>query len=189
MSLDDDSKTDEQLAELIQKRDDSTVAMSEATRSFETVYQRHSRLLLAFLASRVKPSDLEDIHQSVWQKIWQYLPKQFKGGNFRAWMYQIARNHLIDVSRKKRPDELEDTTEPVDNKSPEEPLADQERQEILARCLEKLQDDMADIVRSRLGGEDYTSICSRMKIKAAKAHKLFFQAREQLTGCVQKAMQ
>lgn len=190
MNVTDDGATDEQLADIIQRRDDSAVAMQNATTCFEKLYERHARLLLAFLASRVRRSDLEDVHQSVWQKIWQYLPSQFHGGSFRGWLYQITRNHLVDLSRKRRPGELAAGHEPVDeNSSPDDPLADQERQEILTRCLTKLQDDMAEIVRSRLSGEDYSSICSRMQIKTARAHKLFFQAREQLTGCVQKAMQ
>ena len=189
MTVDQSTTSDEQLAQQIQQREQSSSAMQRATNGFEALYQRHSRLLLAFLASRVSKSDLEDVHQSVWQKIWQYLPKQFKGGNFRAWMYQIARNHLIDLSRKRKPEELAETADPVDESaSPDASLVDEERQQILESCLQKLQDDMAQIVRRRLSGEDYNAICSQMDIKAARAHKLFFQAREQLTGCVQKEM-
>lgn len=189
VSVSEVEQTDEQLAEFIQRRDESADAMQQAANCFEQLYQRHARLLLAFLASRVNRSDLEDIHQTVWQKIWQNLPKHFKGGNFRAWLFQITRNHLVDVSRKRRPDELGEGQEPVDDSGPDDPLADQERQEILGRCLEKMQKHLAEIVRGRLSGEDYTTICSRLQIKAARAHKLFFHAREQLTGCVQKAMQ
>ena len=186
----EDSLTDEEMADLIKSRDDSTTAMHRANSSFERLYERHGRLLLAFLSSRVNRSDLEDVHQSVWQKIWQYIPTQFRGGSFRAWMYQIARNHLIDLRRKKQPDELSESVDPADHSSsPDEPLADQERQEILSRCLGRLKEEMADIVRSRLSGEDYSEICTRLQIKTSRAHKLFFQAREQLTGCVQKAMQ
>ena len=181
--------SDEQMAELIQRRDESTDAMQKAAECFEQLYARHARLLLAFLSSRVKRSDLEDVHQGVWQKVWQNLPSRFRGGNFRAWMHQIARNHLIDLSRKKKPDELPEGIEAVGSERPEDPMEDAERQEILARCLEKLQENMAEIVRSRLSGEDYNTICERMEIKAARAHKLFFQAREQLTNCAKKAIE
>ena len=182
--------SDEQLAQVIRNREQSGVAMQDATDCFEQLYERHSRLLLAFLSSRVVRSDLEDVHQTVWQKIWQYLPGQFQGGNFRAWMHQIARNHLIDLSRKRRPEEMTDGPEPVAlGHDAEDPLEDAERQEILMRCLDRLQEDMGEIVRSRLSGEDYNGICARMGIEAARAHKLFFQAREQVTSCVQKALQ
>jgi RNA polymerase sigma factor (sigma-70 family) len=182
--------SDEQLAQVIRIREQSAFTMRDATDCFEQLYERHSRLLLAFLSSRVSRSDLEDVHQTVWQKIWQYLPGQFKGGNFRAWMHQIARNYLIDLSRKRRPQEMEDTSEPLaSGQRPEDPLEDVERQEILTRCLGRLQEDMGEIVRSRLSGEDYNGICTRMGIEPARAHKLFFQAREQVTSCIQKAMQ
>lgn len=185
-----DRPTDEALAGNIANRDRSTGAMELANDSFAELYQRHSSLLLAFLSSRVARSDLEDVHQTVWQKIWQYLPRQFKGGNFRAWMHQIARNYLIDLSRKRRPDEMGEGQQPVDSRHrPEDPLEHSERQEILARCLKRLEDLMADIVRSRLAGENYQQICDRLDVNTARAHKLFFQAKEQLTACVQKAMQ
>lgn len=189
MSISDAEATDQQLAEKIQRRNESADAMQTATVCFEQLYERHARLLLAFLASRVNRSDLDDVHQSVWQKVWQYLPKHFNGGNFRGWLYQIAKNHLVDLSRKRQPDEMGDGQEPIDHSSPDDPLADQERQAILNRCLQKMQNHLAEIVRGRLRGEDYSTICSRLEIKAARAHKLFFTAREQLTGCVQKAMQ
>lgn len=187
---DDQLITDEKLADVVKQRDQSAEAMRQATDGFSKLYERHSRLLLAFLSSRVNRSDLEDVHQTVWQKIWQYLPGQFKGGNFRAWMHQIARNHLIDLSRKRRPDEMGEGPEIIDSsEGVEAPLEHEERQEILANCLRSLQQQMADIVRGRLAGENYEQICERLDVNAARAHKLFFQAKEQLSNCVQKAMQ
>lgn len=98
--------TDRELAEAISRRDDSTEYWQQAQRHFEQLYNRHSRLLLAFLSSRVNRSDLEDIHQAVWSRVWQYLPTHFDGQNFRAWLYQIARNYVIQLGRKKKSDLL-----------------------------------------------------------------------------------
>lgn len=183
------AKTDEQLASVVIQRDDSQNAFEQSKASFEELYQRHSRMLLAFLSSRVSRNDVDDVHQAVWQKMWQSMPSQFRGGNFRAWMHQIARNHLIDLSRKRRPDAMPEGPEIADASSSADPLEESERQEALSRCLEHLRDDLAKVVKARLSGVNYETICQQMGIKSTQAHKLFFTAREQLTGCVQQAFQ
>jgi len=177
------NETDEQLAAIVAARDNSAAAMDEAVAGFEQLYARHSRLLLAFLSSRVARCNLEDVHQTVWQKVWQHLPGQFKGGNLRAWLYQITRNHLIDLSRKKKPDDSSAAVESAAfTEEPGAALLDNEQKIILQRCLEHLQQEMADIVRSRLAGENYDTICGRMDLAPARAHKLFFRLDRRICG-------
>jgi len=186
----DDTNTDEELAAVVAARNTSEKALEQAVAAYEALYRRHSRLLLAFLSSRTTRNQLEDLHQVVWQKVWQFLPGQFKGGNFRAWLYQIARNQLIDFSRKRKPTDSSEAVESAHTtEEPGAALLDEEKKQILQRCLQHLQQEMADIVRGRLAGENYDTICERMDLAPARAHKLFFQAREQLSGCVQKAME
>ena len=178
---------DETLAERIARRDDSAAAARDAAGAFEELYQRHASKLLAFLAARVKKSDIEDFHQSIWERIWQHLPKGFQGGNFRAWLYQVARNYLVDQSRKRRSEPLneEGTLADARGRRPDEVLMEQERHDILRRCLERLSAEAAALVRARLAGEDYDAICQRIALKAAQAHKLFHQAKQQLQACVE----
>ena len=57
-------------------------------------------LLLAFVAQRVPSSDCDDLHQEVWQRVWASLPENYQSNNLRAWLHQIARNAIIDLSRK-----------------------------------------------------------------------------------------
>src|SRR5262249_13209219 len=89
--------SDEQLAKSIVRRDTSKGAMQEAHQAFTQLYERHAPKLLAFLAARAPRSDLEDFHQAIWARVWQHLPDSFKGDNFRAWLYKIAHNYLIDM--------------------------------------------------------------------------------------------
>lgn len=185
------SPTDEQLAARISVRDESPGQWERAQHDFEDLYSRHARKLLAFLAGRVRRSDLEDVHQAVWERVWQHLPRQFKGGNFRAWLHQIARNHLIDRSRKKTTDELPDETGFTDDRvqQPEDVMIEQERMQALDRCLDQLDDEAARLVRARLAGESYDEICADMNLKPARAHKLFHQAKELLSVCVQREIE
>ncbi|MBT4863887.1 MAG: sigma-70 family RNA polymerase sigma factor [Planctomycetaceae bacterium] len=184
---------DSKLTARIADRDESVSHWNESQRCFEELYNRHAKLLLAFLASRVHRSDLDDVHQTIWQRIWQFLPTQFQGGNFRAWLHQIARNHLIDMSRRRRrqADLLDEQREFSDGRTaqPDDNLLETERTQILSRCLERLEAEMYDLVKARLRGESYAEFCSRTQMPTARAHKLFHVAKQQLSTCVEHALQ
>ena len=188
---DQSNLNDADLAARIADRDESAAHWDEAQRCFEILYSRHARLLLAFLASRVKRNDLDDVHQTVWQRVWQFLPAQFQGGNFRAWLHQIARNRLIDLSRRKQADPLDEKREYSDGQAarPDDDLLEEERAQILSRCLERLEAEMYELVKARLRGESYDEFCSRTQMPTARAHKLFHQAKQQLSMCVEHALQ
>jgi RNA polymerase sigma factor (sigma-70 family) len=181
--------SDEALASTVRLRDQSPDSYRRALDAFEILYRRYGHRLLGFLAARVRRSDLEDVQQTVWQRVWQHLPGKFRGGNFRAWLHRIARNHLVDESRRNRPDLLPDE-QPLDDPRglpPESQLLESERYEVLERCLGHLPDEQAAIVRARLAGETYESICERTETPPARAHKLFHQAKEQLVQCFERS--
>ena len=69
------NKTDEQFAEAIAQRDRSPEAWRLAQDACRELYEHHARRLLAFLAARVPRSTLDDLHQEVWQRVWQHLPQ------------------------------------------------------------------------------------------------------------------
>jgi RNA polymerase sigma-70 factor, ECF subfamily len=181
--------TDEALAQIIARRDESARAWKAAQDACGQLYQRHARKLLAFLAARGNRDDIEDIHHRIWQRVWQHIPEGFRGGNFRAWLYQIARNGLIDHGRKHRPEALGEGEGPLarDEDRPDLWLVEQERMVILSRCLERLDTESADLVRARLAGESYAEVCERLRMRPERAHKLFHLAKEQLQKCVERA--
>ncbi len=174
----------------IANRNESDEALAIGYQAFEKIYQQYSRRLLAFLASRVRTNELEDVHQIVWQRIWIALPEKFDGKNFRAWLFRVAKNVLIDQYRSRK---LEFA---VDFASVDLEIAaesgrleeDFESQELLSNCLARLEESMYQIVRSRLEGEDYVEICERLELPISRAHKLFFHAKEQLNRCVAGGM-
>lgn len=182
--------SDEELAAVIAGRDESQLQWDEAQRAFGALHTNHSRKLLAFLATRVPRSDLDDVHQEVWQRVWQNLPTGFQGGNFRAWLHQIARNYLIDRSRRRRPDQWNEDSQFSDPRiqPPEEIVLENERTQILQSCLQRLGDKLEALVRARLGGEEYEEICSRLSIPSSQVYKLYHQAKSQLTACVERSL-
>ncbi len=179
-------QTDRQLFSIIAMRDESPGHWQEAEEAYGQLYADHARMLLAFLSSRVKRSELDDVNQEIWSRVWQHLPKKFDGENFRAWLFRIARNYVIQESRKRRPELAEDLGMVTANEdTPDHQLVERERMEILNRCLSKLEEKLADLVRLRLGGESYEDICERIGLQPARAHKLFHTAKAQLTTCVE----
>ena len=118
------------------------------------------------------------------------MPTGFHGGNFRAWLYQVARNYVVDQARKKVAVPISDEGELPEHRAsaPDELLVEQERMTALTHCLGKLDAQAADLVKARLAGESYDDICPRLGLKAAGAHKLFHQAKTQLQTCVERAL-
>jgi RNA polymerase sigma-70 factor (ECF subfamily) len=183
------ASTDEQLAELIVHQQDSDQARQAAHEAFEELYRRHAGRLLAFLSARLPRSDLDEVHQDVWMRVWERLPRSFHGGDFSGWLYQMTRHYLIDRSRKKRPVSLGEDVDFTDNQaSPDEVLVEQERRSALARCLGRLDAQSAELVRGRLAGESYEELCRRLDLQPQHAHKLFHKAKALLKACVQRAI-
>jgi DNA-directed RNA polymerase specialized sigma24 family protein len=99
---------DQQPEEFLPRRQDWGPALQAPHEAFEELYRRHASRLLAFLAARVKRSDLDEVHQDVWLRVWERLPAQmrtpgWRDSDFSAWLYQVTRRYLIERSREKRP--------------------------------------------------------------------------------------
>jgi RNA polymerase sigma-70 factor (ECF subfamily) len=180
---------DDELAAACARRDESPHARRLAEDAFLTLYDRHARWLIAFLAGRVGRAAVEDVHQEVWAKVWRAVPTRFRGGDFRAWLYQIARNLVIDQRRKRTPEPLPDESRLIDRRQLDaaRPVGS-DRWAALARCLQKLERvnaRVADLVRSRASGESYDAYCERTGMPADKAYRAFHQAKARLQACVE----
>lgn len=189
--MDTHVETDEGLAAVVARREESPSAHAAARDACRSLYDRHARKLLSFLSGRVKPSAVEDIAQEVWQKVWQSLPTAFRGGSFRSWFYTIARNAVTDHLRRKKADGIGEEANLADHrhKPADEEMAEAELRDALARCLQKLEQldaQLAELVRARVGGESYEAFCARSGMPADKAYRAFHHAKAQLQSCVEK---
>jgi RNA polymerase sigma factor (sigma-70 family) len=181
--------TDDELAAACVRRDDSPQAHRLAEAAFRTLYERHAKRLLAFLGGRVQAAVLDDVHQDVWAKVWLAVPTGFLGGNFRAWVHQIARNVVIDHRRKRTAEPLADEGNLIDHRHRDERPVEIDRHDALVRCLQKLERAnarVADLVRCRVAGESYAAYCGRTGMPTDKAYRAFHQAKAQLQACVER---
>ena len=184
--MNDHELDDEQLALCVAARE----SIDRSRAAFLQLYQRHSEQLRWFLAGRTRRENVEEFHQEVWTRVWLRLPNGYKADNFRAWLFRTARNYMIDHSRKKRSEALppDISNQAADRQPTDQQLLDAEEAELLAECLEILDSIKGSLIRGRLAGHSYDQLCQELGINTARAHKLFFQAKNQLTDCVQQKL-
>jgi len=167
------------------------IAEGRLSGAVEELHRQHASSLLAFLSARGvrQRADLEDLHQEIWLRVLDRAPRQFHGGNFRAWVFTIARNLLTDSIRQRKavPDanlhqRIDEREQPVI-----EGIIDQERCAALERCLSRLSPAARELVQRRLAGESYPELCRQMGIERSEAYKTWHTAFGQLSECVQRA--
>ena len=75
--------------------------------AFECLYRRHKDALFAFLYRSCPQQDkVEELAQEAWMGVVKAAPDYEPRARFRTWLYQIARNRLVDLWRRE-PRELQ----------------------------------------------------------------------------------
>ena len=148
----------------------------------------NAQQLRLWIAARVPRNDIEDVSQEVCMRVWEHCATKFDGENFRAWLFQIARNYLVDRSRRRRPEPL-----PHDNgfanadgqaREPYEILIDREYRSRFAECLAKLEHPRRAIVEAKAAGDDYDEVAQSLSLTKQQAYQHFFVAKRQLRACM-----
>ena len=86
--------------------------------AFDELHHMYVAPIYRFVYANIRNADdAEDITQSVFVKAWMALPKyKDQGKPFSSWLYRIAKNEIIDLSRKKKNvslDDLPETSHPI----------------------------------------------------------------------------
>jgi len=85
--------------------------MREQDRQISEVVERQRPRLLNYVRQRVAdPSDVEDILQDVFFELVEAYRLMKPIEQAGAWLFQVARNRIIDAFRKKRPQPFSDLT-------------------------------------------------------------------------------
>ena len=163
-----------------------------AHQAFSELFERYHKLLRAYVCSRINSVDAEDLHQDIWSKAW-HRAAQFKGGNYRSWLFSIARNTMTDFYRRQSRKREEPDEFPEDNAAasatPLEQILDKELKSVFETCLGELDNKARQIVTLRMTGTSYKDICDAIDISENAAHKIVFNSKAQLRNCVEAKSQ
>lgn len=146
------------------------------------LFERYKKPLYGFFYGLTKQQELsEDLVQNTFLRILKYR-HLFRGdGDFRAWMFHIARNVNHDHHRKNRiktTDELEHWQERIgDHHSRASEMQQQEEQMLLVRAMDHLSDEKREVLLlSKFQEKKYSEIgevlgCSEgaVKVKVFRA--------------------
>ena len=128
-----------------------------------------------FLGMTGRRADAEDLFQDLWVRVIRNADR-FENVSFRAWLWQIARNLLIDFRRKKKPDISLDAVESEDDrplldqlvspgKSPAEDLEQADLAMRAMRAVGQLPQIQREIFLMRVqGGLSFNEIAGTLKI-------------------------
>ena len=152
MAVPDDPPSDESL--LARYRTGDAAA-------FEVLYARHRQGLYRFLVSLCNKAELaEEIYQETWLSLIRSNTQPQGRASFRTWLFQIARNRLIDHWRKHGiHNPLHDSydeqlhAQADDSAGPEQQLSLSRDQARLDTALQALPEDQREVFLLRVHGD------------------------------------
>lgn len=120
-------------------------------REFLALYDRYFDRVLGYVRVRVTdPATCEDVTSQVFTTALEQLGRFRGDGSFAGWLFQIARNAVFDVQRRRvaEPFVIERAaTEP----SPEERVLEKERADELRAVIRSLRPEQQDLLALRYG--------------------------------------
>ncbi len=116
--------------------------------AFGGLYDRFQPEILRYLSHRTRDADVaEDLVQQVFLKAWQAIPRyEDRGVPFKAWLYRMAHNQMVDYFRGRRPTtDIEGIVIPEDSQA-ESLLLQGELHEALRAALDRLSEDHRQVL-------------------------------------------
>lgn len=149
-----------------------------AALALEGIFNRFGNDLRGFLRSRVRDAaTADDLLQTVWLRVHQRLPALRDHERLEAWLYQIARNAVVDHHRRQRPHDELPPDLAAEPDAPERP----DLGPALARFLEALPPEDQEALRlTEYGGLTQRELAARLGISVSGAKSRVQRARARL---------
>lgn len=117
--------------------------------AFGSLYERYLDEIYRYVFFRLfNHQEAEDLTETTFLKAWEALPKSRKKiKNFRAWIYRIAHNLIVDEIRKNHPEMLEgDAVVQKDNFNIENLVEREQENQALVRAIAQLENNYRQVI-------------------------------------------
>ena len=116
--------------------------------AFGALYDRFQPEIVRYLAHRVGDAEVaQDLSQQVFLKAWQAIPRyESRGVPFRAWLYRMAHNQMVDHFRTRRVTTDLEGVDPPEEAQAERLLLAGELNAALERALARLSEDHRQVL-------------------------------------------
>lgn len=103
---------------------------------------------------------------------------RFHGGSFRAWLFAIAHNVVIDATRRRRFHDDIDAAGPIADRqpSPEDHAVASDQRRRLAEALARLTPDQRNVVELRVAGLTGPEVATTLGLSVGAVKSLQFRA-------------
>jgi RNA polymerase sigma-70 factor, ECF subfamily len=162
------------------------------TAAFEQLVERHQALVIGTVARMLgSNSDVEDIAQQVFVRVWRSAPRYQPRAKFTTWLLKITRNLVFNEMRRTKrhahvpvQPEAEAEEIPLKDEQTQEPdaaLLEHELQEAIEKAIVDLPETqrMAVVLR-RYEELSYEDIAEVLKLSVPAVKSLLFRARTEL---------
>jgi len=140
--------------------------------AFELLYARNRGILYRYVLRQVgDAATANDLYQGCWEKIIRARKRYRPSAPFRAWMFRIAHNHVMDYFRKAKPEsEIAEDVIESPSPGPEKLYLDQNRTARLMEAVSKLPFEQREALLLKLeGGFDIPEIAGITGVKPETA--------------------
>jgi RNA polymerase sigma factor (sigma-70 family) len=164
------------------------------TVAFEELVERHHRLVVGTVARMLgSNSDVEDIAQQVFVRVWKSAKRYVPRAKFTTWLLKITRNLVFnEMRRRSRHPQLalqvdsEDEERPIKDEratAPDASLLEQELQRAIETAIAQLpKTQRMAVVLRRYDELSYEQIAEVLDQSVPAVKSLLFRARTELRG-------
>ena len=144
--------------------------------AMDRLVARHGASLMGYLAAMTDPEAARDLWQDAWLRVIRN-PGGFREGVFRAWLFTIARNLVIDRHRRRGPDASLDAPIagmdgltladciPASMRTPADERELDDLRERAASCVRALPPDQREVFLWRVQTEmSFAEIAARLRV-------------------------
>lgn len=160
--------------------------------AFGLLYSHYLDEIYRFVYFKISDEQIaEDITEDTFLKTWKSLSRIYKENgkvdNFRAWLYRVANNLVIDYYRKKKPVLNLDRSWAKKQPLPEDLVLKEELSNKLVRLIKHLEPNHQEIIVLRLVNDlSHKEISEIMNISEGYSRVLLYRALKHLKRMLEK---